>query len=134
VGEYTTNLDLNNPFFIEIDYELKIDISAFAILKIFKPSIPNAYIAVSLSNDNNQITPREKGVYSATVKIEPFLNSGLYSILAGIAISTDRYIDHIEEHNIISIKNTGKFPFPITNEGREDSIVLTPMRWEIKKV
>jgi len=132
-GNHSSHLNMSAPFTFEIDYELKENEPAYVVLKLFKASIPGTYITVSLSNDNNQKNYSEKGKYKATVKIDPFLNAGTYSILVGVAVNTESYLDSIEEKDFFSIDKTGDFPFPITNNGRQDSIILKKMDWEISK-
>lgn len=133
-GKYTTNISMNNHFFVEIEYELKDNISAWVVLKIFKASISNSYVLVTLSNDNNQPILKEKGIYCASVKIDPMLNVGNYSFLAGIATDTKRYLDSILEYNVISVSDGDGTPFSFIKNSRLDAMIVFPFEWKITKI
>ncbi len=133
-GNINSNLDMSESFFIEIEYQLKVELSCFVVLKIFKSSTPNIFILFSLSNDNNQESPKNPGLYKAVAKIDPLLNSDSYSVLVGISTNTTNYLDYIIEHNVISIYNSGKFAFPAVETIRKNSLTVIPIKWDISEM
>lgn len=133
-GSETGSFRIDESFFVEVEYELGRELPAHVVLKIFMPSIAGRHILVSWSNDNNQTSPREKGIYKATVKIDPVLNAGAYSFVAGVATHTEDYLDSIVEYNAISIHNDGQFAFPTVYNGRNDAVVVLPAEWKIEKI
>ena len=133
-GNINSKLDMSKPFFIEIEYQLKVELQSFVVLKIFKSSDPSTFILFSLSNDNNQKSLKEPGLYKAVAKLDPLLNSGFYSVLAGIATNATNYLDRVIEHNIISIYNSGKFAFPVVETTRENSLTIIPLKWSIERI
>ncbi len=132
-GKPATDLDITQPFYMEIEYELKTEIPAFVVVKIFSSTSPNRYIFVTLSNDNNYKNPKEVGLYIAKARIDPLLNIGTYSYLVGVATCTEDYIDYVVEYNSIAMRYNGNYPFPMLLYGRQDSFVLNPVNWEVKK-
>lgn len=133
-GRETGSFGVDEPFFIEVEYELGQELPAHIVLKIFMPSLAGHNLFVSWSNDNNQTSPKEPGVYRAIVKINPLLNTGEYSFLVGVATHTEDYLDNIVEYNAISIHNDGQFAFPAVYNGRNDALVVIPNEWAITKI
>ncbi len=133
-GDVTSDLDIAEPFFIEVDYELKTDSSAYVVVKIFSTSVPHRYLFVTLSNDNNHSNPTSPGRYQAKVKIDPILNVGMYSYLIGVATHTEDYIDSVVEYDVISLQNLNGLPFSTVMHGRADALFLYSSKWETKVV
>ncbi|MDE1970802.1 MAG: ABC transporter ATP-binding protein [Patescibacteria group bacterium] len=130
----STDLSIAKPFYIEVEYTLKSAFSAFVVLKLFSTSLPNQYLFVSWSNDNGYANPSEPGTYRARIKVDPILNTGMYSYLVGIATHTEDYIDYTVQNDIISIQNVEGFPFPVVMHGRQDSFFLYSGHWNITPV
>lgn len=132
-GNATSELDVANPFFIEMEYELKDRISAYAVVKIFSSVVPNVHLLVTWSNDNNYENPTEKGRYIAKARIDPLFNVGTYSFLVGIATHSEDYIDKVAEYNAIFLQNLSGLPFPAVMH-RTDALVVYPEKWDIKSI
>ena len=133
-GKNATSFAVDESFQIEIEYELKQELPAFVIFKLFKTSITHHYIFVSLSNDNNQVSPNKIGVYRAILKIDPLLNAGVYSFVVGVSTDASHYLDRIEEYNMISIRNDSRYAFPTAQDGRRDALIVTLMEWKVEKI
>lgn len=133
-GRATTQIDMAKPFYIEIEYELKTAISAYAILKFFSTTVPNKYIVVSLSNDNNYKYPSGPGIYTAKLTVEPLFNDGTYSFLAAVSSENRGYLDSVVEYDTLRIANVQGLPFPTAQHGRADALVVLPMPWQVDKI
>ena len=133
-GEVSGEIFTDKPFFIEIEYELQEDLPTFAVVILSNPSASNTHVLSSLSNDNNQRVPHGPGNYRATVKIEPILNAGTYSLTIGITTDCKYYLDKVTEHNILTLKHRGEFAFPTATSYRPGSIVAAPLEWHTEKI
>ena len=133
-GQITNNLTIDKPFSIEIEYELRADLPAFPVLIIYNKAISNTHLLASVSNDNDQKVPGGIGQYKASVKIDPVLNAGRYSLLIGITTNCRHYIDKVIGDNMIIMTSTGALPFPTATSHRPDSIFVTPLEWKTDQI
>lgn len=133
-GDTTADLDIAKPFYIEVEYELRKNIpGAYIRLSTYNPLF-NKYIFVISSNDNNSKTPGSAGKYMARFKIDPFLNIGEYSFLIDLTTNESSFIDRVMNPVVVRLQNMGKYPFPINEPNRDNSIVLKPIFCKIEKI